>query len=193
MYITYLYSNVRGFVKDSAFNIPRLEGPIYMVGIGAGIAPFRGILQHIRAIYRENGPLDLDIRLYYGVKNKAQFLYKKELEAFLCPSSEEPEKFEHRPDDYSDGPHVLKNIYTVYSRDYPKKIYVQDVLFQHQERLRTALFEQKGSLMVCGGNSMCKAVAELVNSIATEALGDGAGEFLEGLMKQGRYAVEAWG
>ena len=69
--------------------------------------------------------------LYFGCRHeKEDYIYREELEQYLA-----------------DG--TLSKIYTAFSRDGPKKVYVQHLLKQNQDEVWSVL-DNGGHVYVCG-------------------------------------------
>lgn len=111
------------------FRLPKdLKTPTVMIGPGTGLAPFRAFLQE--RIHLAEGEATGTNLLFFGCRRQEQdFLYRSQLESWQ-----------------QDG--VLK-LYTAFSREQEKKIYVQDHLWEAREEV-WQLIEQGGQVYVCG-------------------------------------------
>ena len=78
-------------LKNSVFDIPAEPKNIVMIGTGAGVCPFRAILQELTCIGRTNTQTVL---LYFGCRSQSEFIYKDEFLSFLKASREPVEKYE---------------------------------------------------------------------------------------------------
>mmetsp|Transcript_6897 Transcript_6897/g.6759 ORF Transcript_6897/g.6759 Transcript_6897/m.6759 type:complete len:405 (-) Transcript_6897:1998-3212(-) len=193
MHVTGLYKPIRGFFKTSAFIFPPQPVPIVMICNGCGVAPFRAFLQELKYLATQGEFYPQSI-MYFGCKNKAgQFVYKRDLEAFIIPNEDSPGEFEHRPEAWGEGPHVLKSLYVASSRDQAHKIYVQDLISSHHDSIWDLISNKGCYIYVCGSSGMGKAVGDLIKNIATEHLGEDSTEFFKKLCSEGRYAIELWG
>jgi NADPH-ferrihemoprotein reductase len=119
-------------VRHSNFKLPSDPSkPIIMVGPGTGVAPFRGFVQE-RAAQAKAGQNVGKTILFFGCRNRSEdFLYEKEWEQYKEALGD---KF------------VL---HTAFSRDGPKKVYVQHQLEEYGEEVNK-LLEQKAYFYVCG-------------------------------------------
>jgi NADPH-dependent sulfite reductase flavoprotein alpha-component len=116
--------------------------PMIMVGPGTGVAPFVGFLQDRRA----QGHTAANW-LFFGEQHRAtDFYYRDEIDAFR-----------------QDG--TLARLDTAFSRDQRGKIYVQDRMLEHGQRLWKWL-EGGAHLYVCGDASrMAKDVDSALRTI----------------------------
>jgi len=193
MHVTALFKRVRGFFEDSVFKVPSSPKPLFMVSYGCGVAPFRSLIQELQYL-RSKGVLYPEVYIYFGSKSKAkEFVYKHDLESAIVPNEDPKEEFEHRPDKWGEGPHVITKLYTAFSRDQAQKIYVQDILFSQHDKIWESLYNREGYLFVCGPGGMVNGVNELIKNIAFEHIGEEASEFMEQLKEQGRCCFESWG
>jgi cytochrome P450/NADPH-cytochrome P450 reductase len=180
---THLSQKERGqtvfcFVRDnqSRFRLPAdPKVPLILVGPGTGIAPFRGFLQERQAVARKGVELGPAL-LFFGCRHpEHDDLYRAELDAFAA-----------------DG---LVDVVTAYSRAQPEKVYVQDQIARHAERV-WELLEKGGAIYVCGdAGSMAPAVREQFATLyAAQTGGDdeAAAAWLAELDEQGRYLVDVW-
>ena len=184
--------------------------PIIMVGPGTGVAPFIGFLEHRQkqavqhsdhkddvctGYWRMGFELD-DLEddeeysgstmnsvygecvLFFGNRSrKKDFLYEDKLNQFL-----------------KDG--TLSQLHVAFSRDGPKKIYVQDRMMEQRAHLYRLLIKENAYLYVCGdGAKMAKDVEKALVEIFCQQ-GDmsikDAKEKLELLKKQRRYVKDVW-
>ena len=119
-------------IRKSKFRLPNdLSKPVIMVGPGTGVAPFRAFVQE-RAMQVQAGQEIGSMVLFFGCRSKDDdFLYEKDWEAYKEILGD---KFE---------------LITAFSRDGPKKVYVQDRLKENAAKLND-LLARKGVFYVCG-------------------------------------------
>ena len=159
--------------KSSHFRPPeKADTPMIMVGPGTGIAPFRGFLQHRRALGHTGRNW-----LFFGERNSnTDFFYQEELQAWQ-----------------NDG--LLTHLTLAFSRDQRQKIYVQDRMREHGAQLWSWL-EDGAHFYVCGdAGRMAKDVAKALHAIAMAHGGlseDDASAYLKNLSKQKRYARDVY-
>eukprot|EP00210_Caulerpa_lentillifera_P002610 g2498.t1 len=111
------------------FRLPNdLKIPLIMIGPGTGLAPFRAFIQQ-RVHLAEAGNCGTNL-LFFGCRRQEQdFLYRAELESWN-----------------KNG--VLK-LYTAFSREQDKKVYVQHKLWEAKEEI-WKLISLGGQVYVCG-------------------------------------------
>lgn len=178
----------RIFIRASSFRLPAsISTPIIMIGPGTGLAPMRALLQerkYLRDLVGSSMPLGENI-LYFGCKYASvDYIYRDELEQFR-----------------KDG--VLTQLHTAFSRDGPKKVYVQHLLAQHAADLLELLDVDKKSksssagayVYVCGATSMGNDVMAAFVSMLQEhkkMSKTDATNYIKELQDCGRYVQELW-
>lgn len=145
-----------------------------MAGLGTGAAPFRAFLQHIAWLSskgEEIGP----VYYYFGSRyQKAEYLYGEDIEAFIL-----------------DG--VISRAGLAFSRDGPKKVYIQHKMLEDSAALVEMLHDKRGAFYLCGPTWPVPDVYEaLVNALIKYKGIDPtqAGEYLESLKEEERYVLE---
>jgi NADPH-ferrihemoprotein reductase len=181
-------------VKPSTFRLPKdARTPVIMIGPGTGIAPFRGFLQeraHLRALGKAVGPAFL----YFGCQARDRdYVYREELDAWV-----------------RDG--TLTGLYTAFSREQERKIYVQHLLAERRAEVADLIVGQNASVYVCGATRMGHDVADALQAIlsthpgggvvagAADAVGPGAAPmraedakaYLSRMHAEARYVQELW-
>ncbi|WEW57356.1 NADPH cytochrome P450 reductase [Emydomyces testavorans] len=138
-------------VRHSNFKLPSDPSkPIIMVGPGTGVAPFRGFIQE-RAAQAERGEKVGPTVLFFGCRNRNEdFLYKDEWEAV---SKQLGDSFK---------------LFTAFSRETDKKVYVQHLL-QENATLVNELLKEKATFYVCGdAANMAREVNTILAQIIAE-------------------------
>jgi sulfite reductase (NADPH) flavoprotein alpha-component len=148
------------------------ETPIIMVGPGTGIAPFRAFIEE-RAAIGANGRS----WLFFGDQHfLTDFLYQLEWKEYLA-----------------DG--KLTRMDLAFSRDQPKKVYVQDRMRERSRDLY-AWLEEGAVFYVCGdATKMAVDVDKALHDCVAREAGldaDGAAEYVAGLKKQKRYLRDVY-
>ncbi|GMR42548.1 hypothetical protein PMAYCL1PPCAC_12743, partial [Pristionchus mayeri] len=119
------------FVRKSTMRMSYNDSQtVVMIGPGTGIAPFRGFIQE-RKVLMERGTVGGgNFVLFFGCRHpEIDFIYKDELEQYK-----------------KDG--VLSHLFTAFSREGPKKVYVQDKLVENEDLVYAAY--ESGYVLVCG-------------------------------------------
>lgn len=174
-------NHVPVFIRKSNFYLPKLlRTPIIMIGPGTGLAPFRGFLQerHHRAVKDNVDLKSVQNILFFGCRNKEyDFIYREELE-----------KYE------SEG---FLTLYTAFSRDTDKKVYVQHRILEPEiSEQFYRLLEAGAFLYICGdAKGMSKDVNNAIKKvIATEGKKSEkeTEQYVENLRSQGRFMSDVW-
>ncbi|XMA17924.1 hypothetical protein WAI453_010715 [Rhynchosporium graminicola] len=165
-------------VRHSNFKLPSDPSkPIIMVGPGTGVAPFRGFVQE-RAAQAKAGENVGKTILFFGCRKQTEdFLYSSEWEEYK----------EALGDKFS--------LITAFSRDGPKKIYVQHRLQEHAKEVNDLLL-QKAYFYVCGdAANMAREVNVTLGKIMAEQRGipeSKAEEIVKGMRSANQYQEDVW-
>ena len=147
-----------------------------MAGLGTGAAPFRAFLQY-RALLASQGVPVGPTYYYFGSRHQSQeYLYGEEIEAFIL-----------------DG--TITRAGLAFSRDGPRKVYIQHKMREDGADLARMLWSEKGVFYLCGPTWPVPDVYEaLVDALGPHAGLDRekAGAFLEGLKEEERYVLEVY-
>ncbi|VDB96963.1 unnamed protein product [Peniophora sp. CBMAI 1063] len=164
-------------IKPSVMKLPASdEQPLIMAGLGTGAAPFRAFLQH-RAALAEKGLPAGPAYYYFGSRKQSEeYLYGEEIEAFI-----------------RDG--VITKAGLAFSRDGPKKVYIQHKMLEDAQTLAHMLREQNGVFYLCGPTWPVPDVFEALRTALVKHHGytlEGAADFLESLKEEERYVLEVY-
>jgi len=165
-------------VRHSNFKLPSDPSkPIIMVGPGSGVAPFRGFVQE-RAAQAKAGEKVGKTILFFGCRNqKEDFLYADEWEQY---KKDLGENFE---------------FITAFSRDGPKKVYVQHRLKERSKEIND-LLEQQAYFYVCGdAANMAREVNTVLGQILAENRGipeSKAEEIVKAMRSSNQYQEDVW-
>jgi sulfite reductase alpha subunit-like flavoprotein len=147
------------------------DTPMIMIGPGTGVAPFRGFLQERRALGHTGRNW-----LFFGEQRSAtDFLYRDELRTA-----------------HDEG--LLTRLSLAFSRDQRQKVYVQDLMRSAGAELWRWLADG-AHVYVCGdATRMAKDVHIALLDIARDhgRLGDGAEDWLSGLVASKRYLRDVY-
>lgn len=145
-----------------------------MAGLGTGAAPFRAFLQYL-AWRAEQGEEIGPVYYYFGSRHQSQeYLYGEEIESWIL-----------------DG--VVTRAGLAFSRDGPKKVYIQHKMLEDSEILAKMLHNDEGVFYLCGPTWPVPDVYEaLVDALVKYRGMDvvAAGDYLEGLKEEERYVLE---
>ncbi|KAK3390950.1 NADPH-cytochrome P450 reductase [Podospora didyma] len=165
-------------VRHSNFKLPSdPTKPVIMVGPGTGVAPFRGFIRE-RKKQVENGETVGKTILFFGCRKRSEdFIYDKEWKEAKKVLGE---KFE---------------IVTAFSRDGPKKVYVQHRLKERAQEVNE-LLEKKAYFYVCGdAANMAREVNTVLGQILAEQRGISdakAEEVVKNMRAANQYQEDVW-
>ena len=162
---------------------PDSRKPLILAGLGTGAAPFRAFLQY-RAWEAAQGIPIGPIYYYFGSRHQSQeYLYGEEIEAYIESG-------------------VITKAGLAFSRDGPKKVYIQHKMAEDGDVLAKSLLESEeetiggGVFYLCGPTWPVPDVYEaLVKALVKNGTGFNlvsAGEYLEGLKEEERYVLEVY-
>jgi sulfite reductase (NADPH) flavoprotein alpha-component len=156
------------------FHLPENPGtPIIMIGPGTGVAPFRAYLQERKAVGAKGKNW-----LFFGAQHEhCDFAYSDEFVAFK-----------------KEG--ILTRLDCAWSRDQPKKIYVQHRLMESAAEIWKWLDAEGAHFFVCGdARRMAKDVDATLRKIVQEQGGknfEEANEYVEKLKSDKRYKRDVY-
>ncbi|CAL5225422.1 g8237 [Coccomyxa viridis] len=167
------------WVEPGVMRLPAESASMIMVGPGTGVAPFRAMLEQ-RAVQQSQGHAVAPSYLYFGSRNRQKDYYYG---AFWEQCQESG---------------VLAQeggLVTAFSRDQPKKVYVQHRIRENAATLWAAL-QQGAVVFVCGSASkMPQDVLQALQQVLRQEAGmtaEDAAAYLKRLELTGRYITEAW-
>lgn len=165
-------------VRHSNFKLPSDPSkPIIMVGPGTGVAPFRAFVQE-RAAQAKAGQNVGKTILFFGCRRQSEdFIYANEWKEYK----------EILGDNFI--------MHTAFSRDGPKKVYVQQKLEEAGEEVNK-LLEQKAYFYVCGDAAhMAREVNTLLGKLiskyrnVSESKGE---EIVKAMRASNQYQEDVW-
>ncbi|KAG9317612.1 hypothetical protein JVU11DRAFT_1822 [Chiua virens] len=164
-------------IKPSVMKLPQNDAqPIIMAGLGTGAAPFRAFLQH-RAWLSQQGTDVGPTYYYFGSRHQHQeYLYGEEIETYILDNT-------------------ITKAGLAFSRDGPKKVYIQHKMLEDAQTLAEMLKNQNGVFYLCGPTWPVPDVYEaLVGALVKNEnmTRESAGEFLESLKEEERYVLEVY-
>ncbi|KAI2465695.1 NADPH-cytochrome P450 reductase [Annulohypoxylon bovei var. microspora] len=165
-------------VRHSNFKLPSdPTKPIILIGPGTGVAPFRGFVQE-RAKLAESGENVGRTLLFFGCRKRSEdFMYESEWE------------------DYKKALGDQFEMITAFSREGPKKIYVQHRLKERAQEVNE-LLEKKAYIYVCGdAANMAREVNTVLAQIIAEKRGipeTKAEEIVKNMRASNQYQEDVW-
>jgi NADPH-ferrihemoprotein reductase len=165
-------------VRHSNFKLPSDPSkPVIMIGPGTGVAPFRAFVQE-RAKQAQEGINVGRTLLFFGCRKSTEdFMYASEWEEYKKALGD---KFE---------------MITAFSREGPKKVYVQHRLKEKAAEVNE-LLSQKGYFYVCGDAAN---MAREVNAVLAQILAEGRGvteakgeEIVKNMRAANQYQEDVW-
>ncbi|KAF9534160.1 hypothetical protein CPB83DRAFT_843784 [Crepidotus variabilis] len=164
-------------IKPSVMKLPpNLKQPLIMAGLGTGAAPFRAFLQHLAWRASEGDEIG-PVYYYFGSRYQgAEYLYGEEIEAFILGG-------------------IITRAGLAFSRDGPKKVYIQHKMLEDSEALAKMLHDDNGVFYLCGPTWPVPDVYEALVNALVKYKGSKptqAGEYLESLKEEERYVLEVY-
>ncbi|KAL6862767.1 hypothetical protein ACO1O0_003005 [Amphichorda felina] len=177
-------------IRHSNFKLPSDPSkPVIMIGPGTGVAPFRGFLQE-RAKQARDGATVGRTLLFFGCrKPEEDFLYQSEWEPM-------PAQMANLQQEYKEALGDSFELITAFSRQGPKKVYVQHRLKERAKEVNE-LLSQKAFFYVCGdAANMAREVTAVLAQIIAEGRGvsEAKGEeIVKSMRSANQYQVRALG
>ncbi|KAG7287862.1 hypothetical protein NEMBOFW57_007379 [Staphylotrichum longicolle] len=165
-------------VRHSNFKLPSdPTKPVIMVGPGTGVAPFRGFIRERKKMV-ENGQTVGKTILFFGCRKSTEdFMYEKE---------------------WKEAKKVLGDNFEIvlaFSREGPKKVYVQHRLKEYAKEVN-ALLEKKAYFYVCGdAANMAREVNTVLAQIISTERGipeTKAEEVVKQMRASNQYQEDVW-
>ncbi|KAF2630627.1 cytochrome P450 reductase 2 [Macroventuria anomochaeta] len=169
-------SKVLAHVRKSKFKLPITSStPLVLISAGTGFAPFRAFLQERTKLHVIGKPVG-KILLFFGCRNKDDFIYQEELNKIQGELG-----------------YKLK-IVTAFSRDGPKT-YVQDRVGEYAAEV-LELLDAGANMYICGKASMAREVDMKMEDAVSKAKSLGETEvkaWADSLKKRGKWKADVWG
>jgi sulfite reductase (NADPH) flavoprotein alpha-component len=148
--------------------------PIILAGLGTGAAPFRAFLQHRAWLAAQSIPVGKTY-YYFGSRHQSQeYLYGEEIEAYILEG-------------------VITRAGLAFSRDGPRKVYIQHKMAEDAKELVRMLSEEKGVFYLCGPTWPVPDVYAALVGALTKHKGmdlESASAHLEQWKEEERYVLE---
>ncbi|CAI8495230.1 unnamed protein product [Pichia kudriavzevii] len=166
-------------VKPSIMKLPPLTTqPIIMAGLGTGLAPFKAFIEE-RQYQLEHGAEIGEIYLYLGSRHKRQeYLYGEYWESYMDAN-------------------VLTHLGAAFSRDQPKKIYIQDKIRENLDELRDLIIDKQGHFYLCGPTWPVPDISACLQDVvkadaAKKGIKVDAAKAVEEMKEEGKYVLEVY-
>lgn len=170
-------SRVLAHVRKSKFKLPITSStPLVLISAGTGFAPFRAFLQERAKLHAIGKPVG-KILLFFGCRNKDDFIYQEELEKI---QSELGDKLK---------------IVTAFSRNGGPKTYVQDRVGEHAAEV-LELLNTGANMYICGKASMAREVDMKMEDAVSKTKNLGETEvkaWADSLKRRGKWRADVWG
>jgi sulfite reductase (NADPH) flavoprotein alpha-component len=170
-------SQITVSVKPSVMKLPEDPlAPVLMAGLGTGMAPFRAFIQE-RAVQHYKGMKVGPMALYFGSRSQfEEYLYGEELEAY-----------------HNAG--LLTLLRCAFSRDQPKKVYIQHKIDEDGKVIHEYLAKRPGQFYLCGPTWPCGDIQDAITA-AFQRYGnmpaEKAAEEIALLKEHERYILEVY-
>ncbi|KAF8445425.1 hypothetical protein BGX38DRAFT_684405 [Terfezia claveryi] len=187
----------------SSLSSSDLTKPIVMVAPGTGIAPMRSLAWERYSL--PTPPNSEDPNIHHRVDDLVEKKVGDMLLFFGCRSSsadfffrDEWASWQTPP--HSSSPSPRRKMYIAFSRDQPKKHYVQDLVREHGDEVFRLLHDERGTVVVCGSSGrMPQAVREALVEVLERGGAEGrvmrreeAERYLGRMEREGRFKQETW-
>jgi nitric-oxide synthase len=170
-------AKVRIGVRTSGFRPPADPlAPMLMVGPGTGVSPLIAFLQYREALLQQGTQLG-DACLYFGCRDRNDFLYGEQLESWQNQG-------------------VLSGLEVAFSRLTDKKVYVQGLMQEKAQELWQLLSHPQCHYYVCGDAKMADNVFDVFLAIAKTEGGLShieAVNFFDKMKQEKRFTSDVWG
>lgn len=147
---------ITGWISPGTFVIPSHDLPVILVDPGTGVAPLRSIIQD--RLGTSSSKTDASSNssckiaptvLFFGARNrKADFYFESNWQRYTG-----------------------LQLFTAFSRDQEKKLYVQHVMWQERSLIHSLMMDQNGVVLIAGNtNQMPEDVRDmLVKTVAEKS------------------------
>lgn len=192
MFLNGVYKNVKGFCLPSKFKIPSVPCLVHMICNRCGVGAFKGLLLEIQEQAMLKNQYCQVILYLISKSTNRRFLYKQYIEMLIAPSYEKPLEFEHLPENYSDGPHIIKQMFLGSSKGQGHKNIIKDILYTRKVHLWESLNNDNAHIMVAGSESLGKSVKDFILNLAEDHIGNEGKNYIEELISKNKYIEEVW-
>ncbi|KAF6995512.1 hypothetical protein CFC21_012001 [Triticum aestivum] len=174
------------WIRRGSLPRPRPSVPLLLIGPGTGCAPFRAVVEE-RAAQSVADPTVAPVLFFFGCRNQeSDFLYK---DFWLKHAQGQGGVLSHEK---------VGGFFTAFSRDQPRKVYVQDKIKEQGARVLDMLCSEsfKAAIYVAGSSTGMPAdVTAALEEVLCQEGGvprEDASGWLKDLKRAGRFIVETW-
>ena len=145
---------ITGWINPGSFVIPSHDVPVILVGPGTGVAPLRSIIQDRLGTSSSKSDASSNSGckvaptvLFFGARNrKGDFYFESDWQRYTG-----------------------LELFTAFSRDQGKKVYVQHVMWQERSLIHSLMIDQSGVVLISGNaNQMPEDVRDMLVKIVAE-------------------------
>ena len=173
-------SELSVFCRTSPFRYNQDQKPVLLVTAGSGVGTCLGfigeILKRNKMEMQDDPPLS-KVHLFFGCRTTAELLYGERLTTLRKPK-------------------IGLNFHLALSRmPMMKKTYVQDLIVKEAATVWRALFEEEGSMYVCGRLELLAGVKTALTEVAKVHVGQSsisAEELVQRFVDSGRFKSDCW-
>ncbi|VAH18365.1 unnamed protein product [Triticum turgidum subsp. durum] len=174
------------WIRRGSLPRPRPSVPLLLIGPGTGCAPFRAFVEE-RAAQSAADPTTAPVMFFFGCRNQdSDFLYK---DFWLKHAQGQGGVLSHEKGG---------GFFAAFSRDQPRKVYVQDKIKEQGARVLDMLCSEssKAAIYVAGSSTGMPAdVTAALEEVLCQEGGvprEDASGWLKDLKRAGRFVVETW-
>lgn len=166
-------------ISPGSFEFGEPEVPMVMTGTGTGVAPFLAFAKEREWYIKNHGPERAgEMWLFFGCRQRSKdYILGEDLDALAEQN-------------------VITHLKIAFSRDGPKKVYIQDRIKEEAAGVYNALVTKTGYLYLCGQAG--DREQDVLNAVKTAfAVGgdlteERAQAELDRLIEEGRYCPELY-
>jgi len=165
-------------ISPGSFQFGEPEVPMVMTGTGTGVAPFLAFAKEREWFVDKFGPeRSGEMWLFFGCRNKSKdYILGDDLEALEAKG-------------------VLTHLRPAFSRDFAKKVYIQDRIKDECVGVHNALVTEKGYLYLCGqaGDRETDVLDSVTKAFELAGMTpEAAKQEMQDLIEEGRYCPELY-
>uniref|UniRef100_A0A7S1LKS3 Flavodoxin-like domain-containing protein n=1 Tax=Alexandrium catenella TaxID=2925 RepID=A0A7S1LKS3_ALECA len=166
-------------ISPGSFQFGDTDVPMVMTGTGTGVAPFLAFAKEREWYVNKSGPEKAgEMWLFFGCRNRTKdYILGDEVEELASRN-------------------IITHLRPAFSRDGPKKVYIQDKIKEDADGVYNALVTKKGYLYLCGqAGDREKDVLDAVTTafkLGGKLSQEEAQKEMDNLIEEGRYCPELY-